>query len=54
MQQDAEKLIKFCKDNKVQCFAVKQLRLNKNLQRLKNAVRENKFGKIINFSSKLL
>ena len=44
--EDANEMIKICKDSNVKLFVVKQNRLNPTLQILRNKVKENKFGNI--------
>lgn len=44
--RSADRLIKACDDNGVQLFVVKQNRLNKTVQLVKNAIEKGRFGKI--------
>lgn len=44
--KDTDALIKACDSNNVELFVVKQNRLNTTIQKLKNAIKKGRFGKI--------
>ena len=44
--EDAEKMIKACKENKVKLFVVMQIRLNNTVRDLRKKIKEGRFGKI--------
>jgi UDP-N-acetyl-2-amino-2-deoxyglucuronate dehydrogenase len=52
--EDADKMIKCAKDNNVKICVSHQNRFNKPIQQLRSAVEENRFGRLINGTARIL
>jgi len=52
--EDADKMIKCAKDNSVKLCISHQNRFNKPIQQLRSAVEENRFGRLINGTARIL
>lgn len=52
--EDAEEMIRVAKENKVKLCISHQNRFNKPIQKLREAIEENKFGKLVNGTARIL